>query len=759
MSSAADSSRLKVLSIGSNPTCAFLSWRLTASNATDVSLVWKAQFDIVYNYGVSFKSDQLGSQRFRPYQVVKSVDDITIPPGGYDYILLCVKALPDVYDLSSVIEHVVTPGHTCIVVNTTAGLGIESYLDDSFKDNVVLSLVCDTAVTQTGPADFEQTESAPQFWIGANAKYIPKEASLVDDMAESFALTLEAGAVKCNVSKNIRQQQWEKSIGPIAFHPLSVIMEESNLTTLISLPRARSIVGGIISELIQIAKSQGCVFDEFTFAQTVIDTMVTIQKQSMMFQDYVAKRPMEVEVMLSNPLKMADTAGIKTPRLEMLYILLSRLNKLNQSRTSAPPTPSIPPPISRQPSITPIAARRPPPPAANNGYANRRQGPQMTPPTPNGYPKQNGYGHRPSPSLSRRNSVEGLEEFSDVVAYANGNGNGSGSGSSSGGNTPNGTTGYTNGLTSVPSLQDLTIRERELELRQRELMLREREIMMQQRGPRPPQPIRAQTGPASSVISLAIGEAEDDYFTSHAPPMGQYEDVDMLSMTSRRNRRTGSVVRNLRSADPSAGNSHPLTKAYRKLSGGADLSPAALEYYESFIDSPLISYTSDRYHSVDTRVLTDQSRANSMSSNIQRPMYPTASSSHISSTSVAAPPAPASPRWRYAGSPKSVQEPAAPAIHARMLRSMAGPSPMDAMMTAVKDTYMRPSSPNLQAYPQRGQSVVALDQQLFAAGVAKDAPPPPVRRRSLTGSASASASTSNENGSGNSSSASSLEQK
>ncbi|KAK9384884.1 ketopantoate reductase PanE/ApbA C terminal-domain-containing protein [Lipomyces mesembrius] len=758
MSSAADSSKLKVLSIGSNPTCAFLSWRLTASNATDVSLVWKSQFDIVYNYGVSFKSDQLGSQRFRPYQAVKSVDDLTIPPGGYDYILLCVKALPDVYDLSSVIEPVVTPGHTCIVVNTTAGLGIESYLDDAFKDNVVLSLVCDTAVTQTGPADFEQTESAPQFWIGANAKYIPTDASLVDDMAESFALTLEAGGVKCNVSKNIRQQQWEKSIGPIAFHPLSVIMEESNLTTLISLPRARSIVAGVISELIQIAKSQGCAFDEFTFAQTVIDTMVAIQKQAMMFQDYVAKRPMEVEVMLSNPLKMADTAGIKTPRLEMLCTLLSRLNKLNQSRTSAPPTPSIPPPISRHPSIAPIAARRPPPPSAN-GYANRRQGLQMTPPTPNGYHKQNGHGHRPSPSLSRRSSCEGLEEFSDVVAYANGNGNGSGngsgSGSSSGGNTPNGTSGYTNGLAPVPSLQDLTIRERELELRQRELMLREREMMMQQRGQRPSQPIRAQTGPASSVISLAIGEAEDDYFTSHAPRMGQYEDVDMLSMTSRRNRRTGSVVRSLRSADR---NSQPHIKPHRKVSGGADLSPAALEYYESFIDSPLISYTSDRYHSVDTRVLTDQSRANSMSSNIQRPMHPTASSSHVPSTSVAAPPGATSPRWRYAGSPKSVQEPAAPAIQARMLRSMAGPSPMDAMMTAAKDTYMRPSSPNLQAPPpQRGQSVVALDQH--AAGVAKDAPPPPVRRRSLTGSASASASTSNENCSGNSSSASSLEQK
>ncbi|KAK9369408.1 ketopantoate reductase PanE/ApbA C terminal-domain-containing protein [Lipomyces kononenkoae] len=754
MSSTADSSRLKVLSVGSNPICAFLSWRLTASNAADVSLVWKTQFDIVYNYGVSFKSDQLGTQRFRPFQVMKSVDDITIPPGGYDYILLCVKVLPDVYDLSSVIEPVVTPGHTCIVVNTTAGLGIESYLDDAFKDNVVLSLVCDNAVTQTGPAEFEQVESDPQFWLGANAKYAPNDVSLVDDMIESFALTLEAGAVKCNVSKNIRQQQWEKSIGSIAFHPLSVIMEESNLSALISIPRARSTISGVISELIQIAKSQGCVFDEFTFGPNVIDAMVSIQKQSMMFQDYVAKRPMEIEVLLSNPLKMADAAGVKSPRLEMLYILLSRLNKLNQSRTSAPPTPSIPPPISRQPSIPPIAARRQPPPPSANGYANRRPVNQMAPPPPtaNGYPKQNGYGHRPSPSISRRSSCEGLEEFSDVVAYANG---------TSGGNTPNGTGGgYINGATTAagPSLQDLTLRERELELRQRELILREQEMAMRQHGSRPPQPMRAQTGPASSVVNLAMGEPENDYFGPDTPRTFQYEDVDMLSMTSRRNRRTGGGLRNIKSGDPSTGPGTPGVKSYRKVSGQG-MSPAALEYYESFIDSPLVSYTSDRYHSVDTRILTDHSRTNSMSSSIQRPMYPVAAPPPAVS---GAPAAQMSPRWRYAGQQKPVLEPApAPAMHTRMLRSMAGPSPMDAMLTAVKDTYLRPSSPNLQALPQGGQPVpvAAMDPQLYAAGVDKDVPPSAVRRRSLTGSASASASTNNDNGSGNSSSASSLEQK
>ncbi|MBE7180040.1 MAG: hypothetical protein INR71_02335 [Terriglobus roseus] len=34
---------------------AFLSWRLQATNACDVTLVWKSGFESVSQYGISFK--------------------------------------------------------------------------------------------------------------------------------------------------------------------------------------------------------------------------------------------------------------------------------------------------------------------------------------------------------------------------------------------------------------------------------------------------------------------------------------------------------------------------------------------------------------------------------------------------------------------------------------------------------------------------------------------------------------------------------
>ena len=77
--------------------------------------------------------------------------------ASYDYVVLCVKALPDVYDLASVIESVVAPQHTCILVNTTHTLGVESYLEQRFPTNVVLSLVSGAEITQTGASEFEHS--------------------------------------------------------------------------------------------------------------------------------------------------------------------------------------------------------------------------------------------------------------------------------------------------------------------------------------------------------------------------------------------------------------------------------------------------------------------------------------------------------------------------------------------------------------------------------------------------------------------------
>lgn len=136
----------------------------------------------------------------------------TASRSSFDYVVLCVKALPDIYDLASVIESVVSPQHTCILINTTHTLGVESYLEQRFPTNVVLSLVSGAEVAQLGISEFEHKGSS-DLWVGAANKNSAIPVSIQTDMAEALAMTLKSGQVDCQVSPNIRQQQYERTIG------------------------------------------------------------------------------------------------------------------------------------------------------------------------------------------------------------------------------------------------------------------------------------------------------------------------------------------------------------------------------------------------------------------------------------------------------------------------------------------------------------------------------------------------------------------
>lgn len=146
------------------------------------------------------------------FVVVRAPEEAASRENAYDYVILCVKALPDVYDLASVIESVVTPQHTCILVNTTNTLGVESQLEQRFPTNVVLSLVSGVEISQTGPSEFEHLDSS-DIWVGATSNNSSIPVSIQNDMASALAMTLSSGQVNCRVSENIRQEQFERMIG------------------------------------------------------------------------------------------------------------------------------------------------------------------------------------------------------------------------------------------------------------------------------------------------------------------------------------------------------------------------------------------------------------------------------------------------------------------------------------------------------------------------------------------------------------------
>lgn len=144
--------------------------------------------------------------------VVQRPEDARVREAAFDYVIVCLKALPDVYDLSDVIAPAVTPQHTCILVNTTNALGVEKQIQERFPKNVVLSLVSGVQITQLASSEFEHTGSS-EIWIGSTDDDRSAPNDLLTAMTEALQFTLSQGSVDCQISPNIRQQQFELLIG------------------------------------------------------------------------------------------------------------------------------------------------------------------------------------------------------------------------------------------------------------------------------------------------------------------------------------------------------------------------------------------------------------------------------------------------------------------------------------------------------------------------------------------------------------------
>ncbi|EAQ89865.1 hypothetical protein CHGG_06484 [Chaetomium globosum CBS 148.51] len=735
--------RLKILSVGGNPISAFLSWRLQATNACDVTLVWKTGFEHVSQYGISFKSSNFGNERFKPRHVVRTPEEAASRrEGAFDYVILCIKALPDVYDLASVIDSVVTPQHTCILVNTTNALGLESAIEERFPTNVVLSLVCGAELAQLNGSEFEHKGST-EVWVGpanANANIPP---TIQEDMAQALAMTLSTGQVDCKVSPNIRQQQYERVIGPIAFHPLTVIFETPDYAALLEKVGVSKLVSDLIDELIALAEAQGCKFPA-EFKQNTINEFSRSTVENIMWQDYSARRPMEVETYLGSPIRLSQDTKVGVPRVEALYAILHNLNLVNRSRpkidtaVTAPVPPGSP---ATTPSPLPRMSAQGPPRSMPNGNGMhprprprgassmgppgpgmRRPPPSMNGGPPNGYPRPPPNGRLPS----RRGSMEGadLEEFGHLMLYDD----------------------VAEGGEAAYGPQDIALRERELQLRQRELALREQEMRLRRPGPGmgpgpgpgprrgpPPPPSRGGGG------GFDDDDEDDDFFDplpSAGAPMIDPDNFDMMSVTSRKNRKAsgaapGSAAQFRRNPEQDTGPPRSRFRSFGR-NRSSQVMAAMPPTHSDIMDDPLLGFTSNRYGAVDRGMIHAGSRANSLTAaRLDELQYnqgppPMGMNGNGPRRVSQSPGNPYSPSIR-GGVPGGRPSPPNGYHPQPQVNGGGRPSPPDGM---------RQPMPR---YPPGQGNVVAPQQVEQHAGVSALHPPKTKSPRSLTGSASASA--------------------
>ncbi|TYQ16240.1 UNVERIFIED_CONTAM: 2-dehydropantoate 2-reductase [Acetivibrio alkalicellulosi] len=304
-----------ILIVGTGAIGSFYGGSLARAGANVCTLV-RSDYEYVKTNGISIKS-VMGDFIFKPHEVVQKVEDYSKTP---DYIIVSTKVLPDIN-----IEKIIKPkvGKNTAIVLIQNGIDIEQPISEAFPQNEMISCLAFIGVSKIAPGQIYHQDHG-RIVIGNYPKGKTKKVEILKEL-------FNTSRIPCMVDENIITSRWKKLVWNAPFNPISVI--GGNITTDIILKNTESLnfVIRIMKEVISLANAFGYPLSEDLIHQNISDTMSMAPYKPSMLLDFENKRPLEVEAILGNTVRLARKISFQVPNLEAIYAMLLLLDEGNRT--------------------------------------------------------------------------------------------------------------------------------------------------------------------------------------------------------------------------------------------------------------------------------------------------------------------------------------------------------------------------------------------------------------------------------------------
>ncbi|EEB09389.2 oxidoreductase [Schizosaccharomyces japonicus yFS275] len=315
-----DDSTLKVLLVGGTGIAALLAWRLKECEYNvRTTLVWPNASENGQDT-FTFHSKEFGTHKHNPDLTVRSLSSIPANEKVFDYVFVCLRYNPDVYDLSDMLKPVVTPDRTCVIFNAFGSLGVGQFLQQSFPENEVLVTLPKTTIVQRG---------ANEFWHGDHCHLLLGAAEETEHESEGmndFAELLRSGGAEVDVYKSLAEQEFNEMLAPLTMFPLSVLCHNPRLSFIDSKPEMKALNHCMKEELVQIANVLNFGVDEANY-QKQQKSIIMSPHPNPTYMEFSTGKPIEILHYLHYCLDVAHGADIDLPHLETVTVLLGNVTR------------------------------------------------------------------------------------------------------------------------------------------------------------------------------------------------------------------------------------------------------------------------------------------------------------------------------------------------------------------------------------------------------------------------------------------------
>ncbi|EHL01855.1 putative 2-dehydropantoate 2-reductase [Glarea lozoyensis 74030] len=238
---------------------------------------------------------------------------------------------------SQFIDHIVTTSLPIFeipiaIVLCQNGIHIEDEFAKAFPNNAIISGAVYLPVTQTSPG-FVTHGYIERLEIGT---YPADAVKAHKDSVQTFADIFTAGKGTAHVFDDVQPRRWNKLITNASWNPLCALSRSKDIHLLNSTPSSKKMIYGIMLEVVKIAQACGYTDIIAKHADAQMERVVVqIPDRGIypsMVGDALNLRPMEVEAIVGNTVRIAMEKGVEVPLLELTYTLIKALDESNRKR-------------------------------------------------------------------------------------------------------------------------------------------------------------------------------------------------------------------------------------------------------------------------------------------------------------------------------------------------------------------------------------------------------------------------------------------
>lgn len=278
----------------------------------DVHFLLRSEYSAVREHGITVDSRVHGELNLNPVQAYADVAEMPT----CDWLLVGAKSTTN-ETLAPIIAAAAAPGARVILLQN--GLNNEEQLRQLLPSDLhLIGGLCYVCLYRKAPGVVVHQDNG---MIDLAYHSGPADEQQQQEMITTGAALFRDAGLKAREMGILDGARWQKLVWNAPFNGVSVILN-AGTQTLLDNAASRQLIGELMQEVVDAAQACGHKMPESLAEKLLAGTQRMPDYLPSMYHDWLHKRPMELDSLYGEALKLAAEAGVSMPKTEALLHML-----------------------------------------------------------------------------------------------------------------------------------------------------------------------------------------------------------------------------------------------------------------------------------------------------------------------------------------------------------------------------------------------------------------------------------------------------